>query len=67
MLENEMCFRQSHNIEVSQGAIFMEQIMRFGLIYRLAILKKKIWAVKYVTFEGVFFTFSWAKKIFIFL
>ena len=34
--------RQSHYIEVAQGAIFMEQNMRFGLILgRLAILKRK--------------------------
>ena len=34
---------QSHYIEVTQGAIFMEQDMRFGLILGwLAILKKKI-------------------------
>jgi hypothetical protein len=33
----------SHFIEVSQGAIFMEQNMRFGLIFgRLAILKKTL-------------------------
>ena len=32
---------QSHNIEVVQGAIFMKQNMKFGLILgRLAILKK---------------------------
>ena len=32
---------QSHNIEVLQGAIFMKQNMKFGLILgRLAILKK---------------------------
>jgi hypothetical protein len=36
---------QSHYIEVAQGAIFMEQNMRFGLIFgRLGILKKIIWA-----------------------
>ena len=35
--------RQSHNIEVAQGAIFMEQNIRFGLIFgRLAILEKKV-------------------------
>ena len=34
--------KQSQNIEVAQGAIFMEQNMRFGLILgRLAILKQK--------------------------
>ena len=34
--------RQSHNIEVVQGAIFMEQNIRVGLILgRLAILKKQ--------------------------
>jgi len=37
--------RQSCYIEVAQGAIFMEQNMRFGLILgRLSILKKKNWA-----------------------
>ena len=35
-------FIQSHYIEVAQGAIFMEQNMRFGVILgRLTILKKK--------------------------
>ena len=34
---------QSHYIEVAQGAIFMEQNMRFGLILgRLAMLKKNL-------------------------
>ena len=28
----DLCFNQSHYIEVAQGAIFMEQNMRFGLI-----------------------------------
>ena len=33
---------QSHYIEVVQGVIFMEQNMRFGLIFgRLVVLKKK--------------------------
>jgi hypothetical protein len=36
---------QSYYIEVAQGAILMEQNMRFGLILgRLAILKKMFWA-----------------------
>ena len=36
-----MSYDQSHYVEVAQGAIFMEQNMRFGLILgRLAILKK---------------------------
>ena len=35
--------KQSHYIEVAQGAVFMEQKMRFGLILGwLAILKKKL-------------------------
>ena len=51
---------QSHYIEVAQGAIFMEQNMRFGL---LEILKKKIGAVKYATFEGVFLCFHGQTKI----
>ena len=35
--------KQSHYIEVMQGAIFMEHNMRFGLILgRLAVLKKKL-------------------------
>ena len=49
---------QSHFIEVAQGAIFIEQNMRFWLILgQLAILKKK-WAVKYANFEGGFLCFS---------
>ena len=35
------CWNQSHYLEVSQGAIFIEQIMRFGLILAGTILKKK--------------------------
>ena len=50
------CGNQSQYIEVAQGAIFMEQKMRFGLVLgRLAILKKIV---------SVFFMFSGAKKIF---
>ena len=34
-------YRQSHNIKVAPGDIFMEQKMRFGLVLgRLAMLKK---------------------------
>ena len=34
---------ESHYLEVAQGAIFMDQNMRFGLILgKLAILKKKL-------------------------
>ena len=43
-----IAYRQSHYIEVTQGAIFMEQNMRFGLILgRLAMLKKKSWGADY--------------------
>ena len=39
---DQEAYQQGHYIEVAQGAIFMEQSMRFGLILgRLAILKKK--------------------------
>ena len=49
--------KQSHYIEVEQGVIFMEQNMRFGMILdRLAVLKKN-WAIKYASYEGVFFIF----------
>ena len=50
--------RQSHYIEVVQGAIFMEQKMRFGLILgRLAILKKKIGADYEQLLRAVFLCF----------
>ena len=52
---------QSHYIEVAQGAIFMEQKLRFGLdLGRLAILKKN--GADYEQLLRVFFIFSWAKK-----
>ena len=39
----------------------MEQNIRFGLVLdRLAVMKILDWAVKYATFEGNFFRFSWA-------
>jgi hypothetical protein len=46
-------------MEVAQGAIFMEQNMRFGLILgQLAILKKMRHKVPtYAIFEGVFLCF----------
>ena len=53
--------KQSHYIEVVQGAIFMEQNMGFGRILdRLAILKKKSFGPIVRTFEGSFFMFSGA-------
>ena len=49
--------KQSHYIDVAHGAIFIEQNMRFGLVLgQLAILEKN-WAVKYGSFEGVFYVF----------
>jgi hypothetical protein len=37
---------QSHYLKVAQGAIFMEQKMRFGLILgQLVIAKKKKWPI----------------------
>ena len=57
------CWNQSHYLEVSQGAIFIEQIMRFGLILgQLAILKKN-WADYEQFLRPVFFMLSWAKEI----
>ena len=39
---DQEAFQQSHYIEVAQGAIFMEQNMRFELILgRLSMQKKK--------------------------
>ena len=56
---------QSHYIEVAQGAIFMEQNMRFGLVLgRLSILKKNWWPIM-SKFEAGFFMFSWAKKCYL--
>jgi hypothetical protein len=52
---------QSHYIEVAQGAIFIEQNMRFGLI--LGRLKKKIWDDYKQLLRPGFFMFSWAKKM----
>ena len=50
------CGNQSHYIEVAQGAIFMEQKIRFGLVLgRLAILKKKLEA-DYEQLLRVFFS-----------
>ena len=47
-IRNVKTCNQSHYIEVAQGDIFIEQKMRFGLVWgRLAILKKKIWADLY--------------------
>ena len=46
---------QSHYIEVLQGAIFMEQNMRFELFLSWLEILKKNGGVKYATFEGVFF------------
>ena len=55
-------YNQSHYKECMQGAIFMKQNMKFGLILgRLAILKKKLGEL-WATFEASFFMFSWAKK-----
>ena len=46
---------QSHYID-----IFMEQIMRFGLVFGwLAVLKISDWAGNYVTFNGNLFMFLW--------
>ena len=54
---------QSHYIEVAQEGMFMEQNMRFWLMFgRLAILKKIIWAVKYATFGGDVFLLFHAQK-----
>ena len=39
---------------VVQGAIFMEQNMRFGLVLDLLIILKTNWAINNATFEGVF-------------
>ena len=39
-----MISSQSHHIEVAQGAIFMEQDIRFGLILGLLAILKKNWA-----------------------
>jgi hypothetical protein len=57
--------KQSHYIEVTQGGIFMEQKMRFGLVLgRLAILKKKLGADYEQLLKGVFFMLSGAKTFF---
>ena len=54
---------QSHYIEVAQGAISMEQNMRFVLILgRLAILKKKIWADCEQLLRAVFSCFQGQKN-----
>ena len=60
---DQEAYQQGHYIEVAQGAIFMEQSMRFGLILgRLAILKKKFWA-DYEQLLGRFFScFHWQNK-----
>ena len=53
--------RQSHNIEVAQGAIFMEQNIRFGLILgRLAILKKKLGANYEQLLRAFFLIWMWS-------
>ena len=57
------CGNQSHYIEVTQGAIFMEQKMRFGLVLgRLAILAKKIRANYEELLRVVFSCFQGQKK-----
>ena len=53
---------QIHHIEVAQGNIFMEQIIRFGLVLGQLALMKKNWGRLGATFENNFFMFSWAKK-----
>ena len=61
-------FCQSHYIEVAQGAIFIEQKMRFGLILgRLSIQKKKKkknenWADYEQLLRAVFSCFHEQKK-----
>ena len=58
-----MVTKQSHYIKVTQGAIFTEQNMTFGLILgRLATLKKNWGAAEYATFECVFFVFITDRK-----
>ena len=56
---------QSHYIEVAQGAIFMEQNMRFGLILSWLTIstEKKNWANYEQLLTAVFFMSSWAKKV----
>ena len=57
---------QSHYIEVAQGAIFMEQNMRFWLILGwLAIIEKKLGPFMSNN-KGVFFVFSWGNNLIIF-
>ena len=61
---DQEAYQQGHYIEVAQGAIFMEQSMRFGLILgRLAILKKKSFGPIMSNFWGGFFMFSLAKQM----
>ena len=58
------CGNQSHYIEVAQGAIFMEQKIRFGLVLgRLAILKTKFGEEYAQLLRAFSFMFSWTKKI----
>ena len=58
---------QSHYIEVAQGAIFMEQNMRFELILDWLVIctGKKVFGRLLATFEGSFLCFR-GQKIYIF-
>ena len=59
---------QSHCKKVAQGAIFMEQKMRFGLILgQLAILNKTIWANYEQLLREVFSCFQGQKMFSFFL
>ena len=55
--------RQSHYREVPRWEIFMEQELRFGMIWAGLHYWKKSLGWIWATFEAVFFIFSWAKKI----
>ena len=58
---------QSHYIEVVEGAIFMEQNMRFELILDWLVIctGKKVFGRLLATFEGSFLCFR-GQKIYIF-
>ena len=65
-----MCQKQSHYIEVAQGAILMEQNMIFGLILGWSAIMKnneKRFGADYEQFLRVFFHVFMGKIKFLFL